>query len=53
MAQRFMQTMLTPSVLAAQQQYFGRSGRLPAAAAERDGWPYIQHPRRRARLSFG
>lgn len=36
MAQQFMHAVLTPSVLAAQQQYFGRPGRLPSATAERD-----------------
>ena len=36
MARQFMHTVLTPSVLAAQQQYFGRRGRLPSATAERD-----------------
>jgi len=35
MAQRFMQTVLTPSVLAAQEHYFGRHAALPSAP-ERD-----------------
>lgn len=35
MAQRFVKTMLTPKVLAAQQHYYGRSANV-AAAAERD-----------------
>ena len=35
MAERFMQTMLTPSVLAAQKHYFGNSQRI-AGAPERD-----------------
>lgn len=35
MAERFMQTVLTPSVLAAQEHYYGRRA-VPGAAAERD-----------------
>ena len=51
MAKRFMQTMLTPSVLAAQEHYFGRRRAVPAAQ-ERD--PLTEDERRfiEARDSF-
>lgn len=42
MAQRFMQTVLTPSVLAAQEHYFGRHA-APPAAPERD--PFTEEER--------